>query len=62
MSLIDSVTVTCPWCGEQNELVIDCSVPLQEYIEDCFVCCRPMRIRVEVDVELVPAVTVERGD
>jgi hypothetical protein len=62
MSLIDSVTVTCPWCGEPNELVIDCSVPQQEYIEDCFVCCRPMRVRVESDTERAPAVTVARED
>ena len=24
------------------ELVVDCSVPDQEYVEDCSVCCRPI--------------------
>jgi len=26
-------------------IVIDLSVPEQDYVEDCFVCCKPMRIR-----------------
>lgn len=51
MSLLDTVHVTCPYCGEPNELVIDTSVPKQEYIEDCFVCCRPMVITVATDEE-----------
>jgi hypothetical protein len=32
----------CPYCGEAIELIIDCSIPDQTYIEDCFVCCRPI--------------------
>jgi hypothetical protein len=48
MTLLETVTVFCPYCGEQNELVVDKSVPQQEYIEDCFVCCRPMGVSVEV--------------
>ena len=24
--------------------MLDLSIPEQDYIEDCFVCCRPMRI------------------
>ena len=39
----------CPYCGESIELIIDTSVPEQNYIEDCQVCCRPMLINVEVD-------------
>ncbi len=32
----------CPYCGEPIELVLDPSEPVQEYVEDCTVCCRPM--------------------
>ena len=40
-------TVRCPYCGELNEIGIDPgSGPLQEYIEDCQVCCRPWRVLV----------------
>jgi len=27
--------VQCPYCGEQIEVLIDCSVSHQSYIEDC---------------------------
>lgn len=37
----------CPYCGEPIDLVIDPSVPQQEYIEDCFVCCRPITVSVD---------------
>jgi hypothetical protein len=41
----------CPYCGETIELVIDDSVDQQCYIEDCFVCCRPINIEVVVDAD-----------
>lgn len=32
----------CAYCGEPNEIVVDLSGgEVQEYIEDCQVCCRP---------------------
>lgn len=40
--------VDCPYCGESLEIFIDSSVPEQEYIEDCQVCCRPMTIKASV--------------
>ena len=36
--------MTCPHCWEKITLVLDLSVSMQDYIEDCFVCCRPIRI------------------
>jgi hypothetical protein len=57
--LTQAQTITCPNCGEPVDIVVDLSVPEQQYIEDCFVCCRPMSIRyisdghelTELDVE-----------
>jgi hypothetical protein len=40
--------VDCPYCGETIEIFVDTSIPEQQYIEDCQVCCRPMTIRAEV--------------
>jgi len=41
------VVVVCPHCGETNELGLDPGGgPLQEYVEDCQVCCRPWRVTV----------------
>lgn len=47
----------CPYCGEPIELVIDPSEEEQEYIEDCFVCCRPIVVNTyavgdEVSIEV----------
>ena len=42
--------VTCPHCGEVVEIGLDPgSGSIQEYVEDCPVCCRPNVIRIEVD-------------
>lgn len=37
--------IECPFCGETISLLIDTSVPLQSYIEDCAVCCKPIQVR-----------------
>ena len=43
--------ISCPYCGENIEVFIDCSVEQQRYIEDCQVCCRPIEFNVAVDFE-----------
>jgi hypothetical protein len=48
MNRLASKHITCPYCGENYELVIDCSIPEQNYIEDCEVCCRPINLFVSV--------------
>ena len=42
-------TIDCPYCGERFEIVVDCSIEQQDYVEDCFVCCRPINLSVFVD-------------
>jgi len=44
MNLIQSHNATCPHCWETINLTLDLSVPEQSYIEDCAVCCKPMRV------------------
>ena len=45
----ESVHSSCPYCGERISLVVDLSIPEQEYVEDCSVCCRPMVVAVLAD-------------
>jgi len=52
MNRLSNEHITCPYCGELIELVIDCSIPEQEYIEDCEVCCRPINLSVSVDEQI----------
>lgn len=42
-------TVSCPYCGEPIEVLIDLQEAGDQYIEDCQVCCRPIVFDVAVD-------------
>ena len=59
MLLQENVETYCPSCGESIQLLVDCSIPEQEYIEDCQVCCRPIQISALVDSQGIPAITVQ---
>lgn len=45
---LEARKVQCPYCGETIEVLIDTSIPEQQYIEDCQVCCRPINFDVLV--------------
>ena len=49
--MLPTQVVDCPYCGESIELVVDDSVEHQRYVEDCFVCCRPINVDVAVDAD-----------
>ena len=54
MQPLQPETINCPYCGEQIDVLVDCSAGSQEYVEDCSVCCRPIVVRLTVeDGELV---------
>ncbi len=44
--MMTEVDVTCPFCAEQFSIVVDCSVDHQIYVEDCFVCCKPIQFHL----------------
>ena len=43
--------VHCPYCGEAFEATVDTSAGDQEYIEDCYVCCRPIIFQLKLDLD-----------
>jgi hypothetical protein len=48
--LADEAEVTCPYCGETSAIGLDPGGgPIQEYIEDCQVCCQPWYLHVAYD-------------
>jgi hypothetical protein len=49
MSGCEEVCVFCPCCGEEIDLFIDPGIEVQEYIEDCSVCCRPITVSVAMN-------------
>jgi len=38
---------TCPHCWQSISMILDTSISIQDYIEDCEVCCNPIHISVE---------------
>jgi len=58
---MEEYDIDCPFCGETINILIDCSVPDQQYIEDCQVCCSPILIGVTVDSDQqIESVTVRQ--
>ncbi|MBZ5538211.1 MAG: CPXCG motif-containing cysteine-rich protein [Acidobacteriia bacterium] len=52
----------CPYCGQAQVLFVDISVRLQQYIEDCQVCCQPMEMSVTVEGEDEISIEARRSD
>jgi hypothetical protein len=58
----DEIEVQCPFCGESFTIVVDTSVAEQTYIEDCFVCCRPINFTITCDTDgEIVSVSTDRG-
>ena len=59
---LESVTLTCPYCGEPGELLVEVDDADQEYVEDCAVCCRPWQVRVSIAPDGSIEVSARRDD
>ena len=49
MSVFEEEKTYCPYCGELIDLLIDVSMVGETYVEDCFVCCRPIVVSVQAN-------------
>jgi hypothetical protein len=59
----DVLELTCPYCGEGVELVVDeGGGSEQSYVEDCPVCCRPWQVAVTGDVDSGWSATLRTSD
>ena len=45
----EETEVQCPFCGEPFTIVVDTSVDEQTYVEDCYVCCRPIQFHIRCE-------------
>jgi len=62
MGDLENTFIQCPYCGEQIEILVDKSIPYQDYIEDCQVCCKPMVLKININEVDRPMVEVLRED
>lgn len=60
---IEESTQQCPYCGERVELDVDgLGAHVEQYTEDCPVCCRPWVVNVVRDADGDVAVSLVRED
>ena len=57
MPEVSEYPLGCPYCGEVITILVDDSIPEQQYVEDCQVCCRPIVLNVSIDTDGDAAVT-----
>lgn len=52
--------VTCPHCGASVSITLDpAGGQVQEYVEDCEVCCKPWKVQLWYDAKGVAEVQLE---
>ncbi len=51
----------CAFCGEENSVFVDASgARVQQFTEDCTVCCRPNLIKITIERDDSVWIDVER--
>jgi hypothetical protein len=53
----------CPYCLAEISMLLDPSIPEQNYIEDCEVCCNPIQVSYTIrdgDLESFEATDIEQ--
>jgi len=48
MNQLQEKTISCPYCGESIDVLIEPSDMDTRYIEDCQVCCRPINFEITI--------------
>ncbi|MEM9254511.1 MAG: CPXCG motif-containing cysteine-rich protein [Pseudomonadota bacterium] len=48
MNSLTEQRITCPYCGEMIDVLIDAQDESCEYIEDCQVCCSPIVFHISI--------------
>lgn len=58
MSQLAEKKISCPYCGESLQVLIEPDEQDHQYIEDCQVCCRPITFVVSTSMDGEVFVTV----
>jgi len=58
----EEAQVTCPFCWETLNVLLDLSIPEQEYIEDCQVCCQPILLSYTSADGILGNIDAQRAD
>lgn len=55
---MDWIEIMCPWCGEILQIAIEADL-LGTLVQDCEVCCQPIRFTIQRDEWNDPVVEVD---
>lgn len=58
MNALIEKDISCPYCGETIDVVIEILDDSQEYIEDCQACCRPITFNIDIAIDGSTTVSV----
>ena len=61
MDFEEEVSFLCPHCGENISMLFESLYGEQSYIEDCQVCCKPIKIHYLTQDEQILLQSVEPG-
>lgn len=56
---MEEVSFQCPYCWQNQSVLVDISAPEQDFIEDCMVCCRPIRFLLTIHFDTVGAYQID---
>ncbi len=57
----ETVTIQCPFCGQEFELMIDATISSQRFVADCEICCRPLQVTAECEGGDLVSLNVDPG-
>lgn len=60
--MLDERDIACPYCDETITVLVDGSGGDASYIEDCQVCCQPIRVDVHTDATGAPVDVVATAE
>jgi hypothetical protein len=58
--MTEDFAAQCPYCWQPIVLELDLSAGSQVYVEDCSVCCQPMRVVLQVAPDGGYSVDIDR--
>ena len=58
---IQKYQITCPYCWENYALWLEAEDSVVELIEDCQVCCHPIQLRMETNLDGEVTLHAERA-
>lgn len=62
MNYLIEKLITCPYCGEDIEVLLDITDINHHYIEDCQVCCKPITFLITENCNDEPTISVYSED